>query len=114
MTTTERGIQMNPSDEQTMKACDSIRDNFEPRSKVTDERFWHDEKQRLPMVVTHEGMHIDFSNEPESADASRTETVEPLSNARSVRSKHPFRKRPPTVVIENGTQIEHNDRQAGS
>jgi hypothetical protein len=51
-TSTDRGMQIDASDEQTEKASDSIRRSADPDSKATEESKSQNEKHDFPIFST--------------------------------------------------------------
>jgi hypothetical protein len=75
MISTDEGIQMDESDEQSRNADFSIRESLESVSKRTFERFRDPAKQATPMISTKEGIQIDESDEhPWNAHSSILES----------------------------------------
>jgi hypothetical protein len=58
-TSTEFGIQIDESDEQSLKTSDSSRQSFDCDSNVISRRDVHDEKQFLQRISTEFGIQID-------------------------------------------------------
>jgi hypothetical protein len=76
---TEDRIQIDEREEQPQNAPRSIRDSFEPDSKVTVERDLHRLNHSAQSVATDEGMQIGKRQEhPANAESART-SAEPLS-----------------------------------
>jgi hypothetical protein len=74
-------MQIDESDEQSLKAECSIDKSREPASNVTVERDSHSDKHSSPSLSTQEGRQIDLSDEqPQNEDSAMDESLEPGSN----------------------------------
>jgi hypothetical protein len=57
------GRQIDVNDEQPENAFAPMQPNFDPESKVTEERDLHSKKHFAQRIVTDDGIQIDFSDE---------------------------------------------------
>jgi hypothetical protein len=60
---TDAGRQIDANEQQSEKACVSIRVSLDPDSNVNDERESHDEKEFSPTNSTEAGREINFNDE---------------------------------------------------
>jgi anti-sigma regulatory factor (Ser/Thr protein kinase) len=74
----DRGMQIDPSDEQLQNADLPRSDTLQPSSNVTLQRFVHPEKHEFEIISIDEGIQIAFSDEhSQNADSPRSETLQP-------------------------------------
>jgi hypothetical protein len=83
-------MEMDESEEHSVKAAVSICDSFEPLSNITVERFPQEWKHRSQRISTDEGMEMDESDEqPMKAPWSTRISLESLSNSTVEQNRFP-------------------------
>jgi hypothetical protein len=103
MISTDKGIEIDGSDEQYQNADSSIRESLDSLSKLTFNKALQSKKHLSQRISTDEGIQIDRSDEQRSnADSPIRESLHSLSNRTIETVVHPAKQPQHNSVIEFG------------